>query len=137
MTAGNCYASRLTPVFPNALDSGEDPSEAELEDLVREVDHDGNGNIDLLEFCRTMTAKLRPTQGREQLHLAKPQIRQPTGGGRRAREENGAAGYANPATKIDGHFDAKGNRIRIKQPTAKRATAKPQEIKHAQVADEI
>jgi hypothetical protein len=119
------------------MDSGEDPSEAELEDLVREVDHDGNGNIDLLEFCRTMTAKLRPTRASEQLHLTKPHIRQPTGGGRRAKEDYDATGNANPTTKVDGHFDAKGNRIRIKQPTAKRAKAKPREVEHApQAADE-
>ena len=124
--------SWLTPVFLNAMHSGEDPSEAELEDLVREVDHDGNGNIDLLEFCRAMTAKLRPIEGSEPRHPAKPQIRQPTGGGR-AKEENDTHGNPNPTKKMDGPVDAKGNRIRIKQPTAKR----PREVEHAQVSDDI
>ena len=113
------------------MHSGEDPSEAELEDLVREVDHDGNGNIDLLEFCRTMTAKLRPAQGSEPRRPANPQIRQPTGGGRRAVEENEPHGAT---TKMDGPIDAQGNRIRIKQPTAKRMKTKSRKVESVQVA---
>ena len=115
--------------------SGEDPSKAELEDMVREVDHDGDGKIDLLEFCRAMTTKLRrPAQDSRPRDPATPRIRQPTGGGRRAKEEGDS--HAKPtSTMAGGPIDSKGNRIHIKQPTAKRARAKVRQAQDAQEND--
>lgn len=115
--------------------SGEDPSKAELEDMVSEVDHDGDGKIDLLEFCRAMTTQLRrPAQDSKPRDAAKPQIRQPTGGGRRAKEESSS--HAKLATTmVGGPIDSKGNRIHIKQPTAKRAKAKVWQAQQGQTND--
>ena len=38
---------------------GMNPSEAELRDMVNEVDTDGNGDIDLAEFIALMVKKLQ------------------------------------------------------------------------------
>ena len=36
---------------------GQDPTEEELQDMINEVDMDGNGTIEFEEFCKLMTNK--------------------------------------------------------------------------------
>merc|ERR1711948_114238 len=38
---------------------GQNPTEAELQDMINEVDADGNGTIDFPEFCTLMARKLK------------------------------------------------------------------------------
>ena len=38
---------------------GQNPTEAELQDMVNEVDADGNGTIDFPEFCTLMARKMQ------------------------------------------------------------------------------
>lgn len=46
---------------------GQSPSEAELQDMINEVDIDGNGNIDFKEFLGLMARKMRDTDTEEEL----------------------------------------------------------------------
>lgn len=46
---------------------GQIPSETELEDMINEVDVDGNGNIDFREFLGLMARKMRDTDTEEEL----------------------------------------------------------------------
>ena len=41
---------------------GQNPTEAELQDMINEVDADGNGTIDFLEFLSLMARKMRDTE---------------------------------------------------------------------------
>ena len=41
---------------------GQNPTEAELTDMINEVDIDGNGNIDFKEFLGLMARKMRDTE---------------------------------------------------------------------------
>lgn len=43
------------------------PTEAELTDIINEVDIDGNGNIDFKEFISLMARKMRDTDNEEEL----------------------------------------------------------------------
>ena len=43
------------------------PSELELQDMINEVDVDGNGNIDFKEFLGLMARKMRDTDTEEEL----------------------------------------------------------------------
>ena len=36
---------------------GQDPTEEELQDMINEVDMDGNGTIEFEEFCKLMSNK--------------------------------------------------------------------------------
>ncbi len=38
---------------------GQNPTEAELQDMINEVDADGNGTIDFPEFCTLMARKMK------------------------------------------------------------------------------
>ena len=40
---------------------GQNPTEAELQDMINEVDVDGNGTIDLPEFLSLMARKMKDT----------------------------------------------------------------------------
>merc|ERR1712039_986316 len=40
---------------------GQNPTEAELQDMINEVDADGNGTIDFPEFCTLMARKMKDT----------------------------------------------------------------------------
>ena len=40
---------------------GQAPTESELQDMINEVDMDGNGNIDFKEFIGLMSRKMRDT----------------------------------------------------------------------------
>ncbi|EDW34519.1 GL21535 [Drosophila persimilis] len=49
---------------------GQNPTEAELQDLVNEVDIDGNGEIDFNEFCQMMGKQMRDTDTEEEMREA-------------------------------------------------------------------
>ncbi|BFF88805.1 calmodulin-related protein 97A-like [Drosophila madeirensis] len=49
---------------------GQNPTEAELQDLVNEVDIDGNGEIDFNEFCSMMSKQMRETDTEEEMREA-------------------------------------------------------------------
>ncbi|PSC76513.1 calmodulin [Micractinium conductrix] len=46
---------------------GQNPTEAELQDMVNEVDADGNGTIDFPEFIQLMTRKMKDTDSEAEL----------------------------------------------------------------------
>ncbi|KAL8619754.1 hypothetical protein ACOMHN_025840 [Nucella lapillus] len=49
---------------------GQNPTEAELQDMVNEVDTDGNGTIDFPEFLTMMAKKMKDTDSDEELREA-------------------------------------------------------------------
>ena len=50
---------------------GQNPTEAELQDMINEVDADGNGTIDFPEFCTLMARKMKDTDSEEELKEAR------------------------------------------------------------------
>ena len=46
--------------------SGKNPTEAELQDMINEVDADGNGTIDFPEFLSLMARKMKDTDTEEE-----------------------------------------------------------------------
>ena len=46
---------------------GQNPTEAELQDMINEVDVDGNGTIDFPEFLTMMARKMRDTDSEEEI----------------------------------------------------------------------
>ena len=60
-------ASRLLAVMRSL---GQNPTEAELQDMINEVDADGNGTIDFPEFCTLMARKMKDTDSEEELKEA-------------------------------------------------------------------
>ena len=49
---------------------GQNPTEAELQDMVKEVDVDGSGTIEFSEFLNLMARKMRDSDSEEQLKEA-------------------------------------------------------------------
>ena len=49
---------------------GQNPTEAELQDMINEVDADGNGTIDFPEFLTLMARKIKDTDTEEELREA-------------------------------------------------------------------
>lgn len=49
---------------------GQNPSEAELQDMIYEVDADNNGTIDFPEFLTMMVRKLKDTDSEEEIREA-------------------------------------------------------------------
>ena len=49
---------------------GQNPTEAELQDMINEVDADGNGTIDFPEFLNLMARKMQDTDSEEELKEA-------------------------------------------------------------------
>ncbi|KAK4784016.1 hypothetical protein SAY86_018384 [Trapa natans] len=49
---------------------GQNPTEAELQDMINEVDADGNGTIDFPEFLSLMARKMKDTDSEEELKEA-------------------------------------------------------------------
>ncbi|KAG0497010.1 hypothetical protein HPP92_001701 [Vanilla planifolia] len=49
---------------------GQNPTEAELQDMINEVDADGNGTIDFPEFLTLMSRKMKDTDSEEELKEA-------------------------------------------------------------------
>ena len=46
---------------------GQNPTEAELQDMINEVDADGNGTIDFPEFLTMMARKMKDTDSEEEI----------------------------------------------------------------------
>ena len=61
---------------------GQNPTEAELQDMVNEVDADGNGTIDFPEFIQLMARKMKVRQ--QQWAVRRGAVRR-VGGGWRGR----------------------------------------------------
>ena len=51
---------------------GQNPTEAELQDMINEVDADGNGTIDFPEFLTMMARKMKDTD--RYLFYCRPKI---------------------------------------------------------------
>ena len=49
---------------------GQNPTEAELQDMINEFDADGNGTIDFPEFLTMMARKMRGTDSEEDIKEA-------------------------------------------------------------------
>ncbi|KAF9405635.1 hypothetical protein BGZ94_003433 [Podila epigama] len=49
---------------------GQNPTEADLQDMVNEVDADGNGTIDFPEFLTMMARKMKDTDSEEEIKEA-------------------------------------------------------------------
>ena len=49
---------------------GQNPTEAELQDMINEVDADGNGTIDFPEFLTMMARKMKGTDSEEEIREA-------------------------------------------------------------------
>jgi calmodulin len=49
---------------------GQNPSEADLQDMINEVDRDGNGTIDFHEFLLMMARKVKDTDSEEEIKEA-------------------------------------------------------------------
>jgi calmodulin len=49
---------------------GQNPTEGELQDMINEVDADGNGTIDFPEFLTMMARKMRDTDTEEEIREA-------------------------------------------------------------------
>ncbi len=48
---------------------GQNPTEAELQDMINEVDADGNGTIDFPEFLNLMARKMKVSCGQPEPHV--------------------------------------------------------------------
>ena len=55
---------------------GQNPTEAELQDMINEVDADGNGTIDFPEFLTMMARKMKDTD-RYLVHCSSQKSRRP------------------------------------------------------------
>ncbi|KAK2182462.1 hypothetical protein NP493_353g05007 [Ridgeia piscesae] len=49
---------------------GQNPTEAELQDMINEVDFDGNGTIDFDEFLTMMAKKMKSTDTEDEMKEA-------------------------------------------------------------------
>ena len=49
---------------------GQNPTEAELADMMTQVDKDGNGKIDFDEFCALMQKKMQQLESPEEIEAA-------------------------------------------------------------------
>ena len=49
---------------------GQNPTDAELQDMINEIDADGNGTIDFREFLTMMVRKMKDTKIEEELNAA-------------------------------------------------------------------
>jgi hypothetical protein len=64
---------------------GQNPTEAELQDMINEVDADGNGTIDFPEFLTMMARKMKDTDSEEEILEAFKVGREGGRGGRKER----------------------------------------------------
>ncbi|KAL2308873.1 hypothetical protein Nmel_005043, partial [Mimus melanotis] len=63
-----CITTRELGTVMRSL--GQNPTEAELQDMVGEVDADGSGTIDFPEFLSLMARKMRDTDSEEEIREA-------------------------------------------------------------------
>ncbi|KAM3141861.1 hypothetical protein pb186bvf_005947 [Paramecium bursaria] len=57
---------------------GINPSQAELNEMINEVDVDGNGEVDFDEFCIMMTKRLRENDTQEEIYnIGRENFRRP------------------------------------------------------------
>lgn len=54
-------------IFSSSRSLGQNPTEAELADMINEVDADGNGTIDFPEFLTMMARKMKDTDSEEEI----------------------------------------------------------------------
>ncbi len=66
-SAGSITTKELGTVMRSL---GQNPTEAELQDMINEVDADGNGTIDFPEFLNLMARKMKDTDSEEELKEA-------------------------------------------------------------------
>lgn len=64
----HCDARAHCTVMRSSL--GQNPTEAELQDMINEVDADGNGTIDFPEFLTMMARKMKDTDSEEEIKEA-------------------------------------------------------------------
>lgn len=63
--------SKNEPLYFQVMRSlGQNPTEAELQDMINEVDADGNGTIDFPEFLTMMARKMKDTDSEEEIREA-------------------------------------------------------------------
>ncbi|CAN1253234.1 CAM, partial [Linum perenne] len=67
-TAMGCITTKELGTVMRSL--GQNPTEAELQDMINEVDADGNGTIDFPEFLNLMARKMKDTDSEEELKEA-------------------------------------------------------------------
>ncbi|KAL0334441.1 UNVERIFIED_CONTAM: Calmodulin [Sesamum angustifolium] len=65
---GCCITTKELGTVMRSL--GQNPTEAELQDMINEVDADGNGTIDFPEFLNLMARKMKDTDSEEELKEA-------------------------------------------------------------------
>ncbi|XP_010348000.1 calmodulin-like protein 3 [Saimiri boliviensis] len=63
-----CITTRELGTVMRSL--GQNPTEAELQDMMREIDQDGSGTVDFPEFLRMMARKMRDTDSEEEIREA-------------------------------------------------------------------
>jgi calmodulin len=67
LVAGSITTKELGTVMRSL---GQNPTEAELQDMITEVDSDGNGTVDFPEFLRLMARRMRDSDSAEELREA-------------------------------------------------------------------
>ena len=60
-----CITTKELGIVMRSL--GQNPSEAQIQDMINEVDADGNGAIEFSEFLNLMERKMKDTDSQEEL----------------------------------------------------------------------
>jgi hypothetical protein len=78
---------------------GQNPTEAELQDMINEVDADGNGTIDFPEFLNLMARKMKVRPARAGARAGRPGRRQRAAAAAAGRPPRRRAGGGRPAPR--------------------------------------